>query len=78
MTIKIRGKEYEIKSGDYLWFNGVVWGFSPIDNSILPMQEHGFNHMSSVFPSKKEIERVMREYSPEKTESNGMTYYTFL
>jgi len=75
MKIKSQRNTFPIKEGDYLWFNGVVWGFTPKDKTILPMV--GWTKPHSATISKKEVARVLKEYLHTKREKDFMTYYHF-
>lgn len=75
MNIKSRRKVYPVKDGDYLWFNGSAFGFTPKDKSILPMS--GFIRPERVRVSKKEAQRIVKEHGGPKIVFDGMTVWKF-
>ena len=71
----IKGKkEYPLKKGDYILFNGAIWMFKPQDNSILPFGM--WKRPQYITISKKEANRILISYTyAQREEPGGMIYY---
>lgn len=55
-TIKIGRNEFEIKKGDYIYFNGVLYLFCAGDNRALLIK--GFDKYTSLVISKKALSKL--------------------
>lgn len=72
--IKILRNVYNVKKGDYILFNGVVYQFCAGDGRILKAK--GFDRYASLRISANEVKKIPFEQL-QKVESNGLTKWIF-
>lgn len=74
MKIKIGRKEYEVRAGDYILYNGAVYQFCAGDERTLSLDKW-IKRTSLIMPKRAVKEIDFDEL--EKKEHNGLTWWTF-